>query len=204
VAAADAALIEQLVADFKALQVSYDKFISGLDKQEPRQARDAVKKTLARLMGEKSSNTGQRYRLQALQASLVLHEQHWLRIAREMEEGTFKPDLRRAKLTLGKKAQPAKPAVSPTGSAATASAAATEAVPQTDPGAASVPAAYVEIHRAYLAAQPAGSRPVSLAALVSALTKQSALVRAQYSCREVVFRVDIKDGKPVIKATPKP
>jgi hypothetical protein len=197
--AANAAQIAQLVADFKALQISYDKFISGLEKHEPRQARETVKKTLVRLMGEGGANTGQRYRLQVLQSSFVHYEQHWLRIAREMEEGTFKPDLRRAKLARGKKAQPAAPA--PLAAAAATSAAA--AASQADPGTAPVPAAFLEIHRAYLAAQPAGSRPISLAALVSALHKQSALICAQYTCREVVFRVEIKDGKPVIKATPK-
>lgn len=78
------------------LRISYEQYFAGVERFEPLKERDKVKKELRRLMTARSNNTAFRFRVQTTQATLVTFENHWDRIVRQIEEGTFKRDKLRA------------------------------------------------------------------------------------------------------------
>jgi hypothetical protein len=57
-----------------------------------------------------------------------------------------------------------------------------------------------EAARAQLGLAPAG---LTLVGLSQTLNKQAQSILAQYKCQSVEFKVAIKDGKPILKATPR-
>lgn len=62
-----------------------------------------------------------------------------------------------------------------------------------------------QLHQSYVAArQGTGERePVSLDAFAATLQKQAAAIKSRFSCNEVEFKVALKDGKAILKATPR-
>jgi hypothetical protein len=67
------------------------------------------------------------------------------------------------------------------------------------------PDAIRQLHLAYLATrQGQGERdPVSLESFSATLEKQAAAIKARFNCRDVEFKVAVKDGKTILKATPR-
>ncbi|MBC7793481.1 MAG: hypothetical protein H7Z43_07220 [Clostridia bacterium] len=74
------------------LRISYEQYFAGVERFEPLKERDVVKRELRRLLSVRSNNTAFRFRVQTTQATLVTFENHWNRIVRQIEEGTFKRD----------------------------------------------------------------------------------------------------------------
>lgn len=194
----------------RQVRMAYDRYFMGLERLEPAKERDAAKKMLQRLTGETQRNTANKFRLQTLQASWNTWEAHWNRIARQIEEGTFKRDKQKANAKLGAMTPdaPVDEAAAPAKAAAPLAAAKT--VP---PAKAAAPAAALiseqavaQLHRDFeVARQSLGLPPggPSLAALGQTLNKQAQSILTQYKCKSVDFRVAIKDGKPILKATPR-
>lgn len=62
-----------------------------------------------------------------------------------------------------------------------------------------------KLHAAFVSAraQTGESKPISVETLAETVRKQTAAVKAQLGCNDVEFKVAIKDGKAVLKATPK-
>lgn len=201
-----------LAEAMRNVRMAYDRYFMGLERLEPAKERDATKKTLQRLMGETQRNTANKFRLQTLQASWNTWEAHWARIARQIEEGTFKRDKQKA---IGKyKAMTPDGPGAPDALAADAKAAAPSAqvVAPHAATAGTRQAARVsdqtasQLHRDFEAARRSLGLPpggLSLAALTQTLHKQAQAIVTQYKCQSVEFKVAIKDGKPILKATPR-
>jgi hypothetical protein len=252
--------LQELEDALKQLRIAYERYFAGIERIEPTRERDAVRKRLHLLMGGDSKNTARRFRLQSLQASLVTYEQHWNRITRQIEEGTFKRDKLRAERILrgptpgasaglqtdpdpepeldgleglddldelggesrpdfspgaalrpgtaarrptqpGIPASPARapapvaPASHPPG--ATGATLARAAVSQTD-SVRRLHAAYVETRQGL-----GEGEPVSLEAFSATLEKQASAIKARFNCKDVEFKVAVKDGKTILKATPR-
>jgi hypothetical protein len=185
--------LDDLAEDMKKLRQEYDKYFMGLERLEPQKLRDAVKKTLRRLMSETNNNTAYKFRLQTLQASMVTHEAHWNRITRQIEEGTFKRDKLRAQAILRGDAPEPPPAPSPEPPAA-----GNAAAPEYSEAIRKLHDAYEQARR-----QAGETKPLPIAALAATVQKQVAAIKAQYNCKSVEFKVTLKDGKPVLKAIPK-
>jgi hypothetical protein len=177
--------IDKLEDDFKKLRVAYEKYFAGVEKLEPLKDRDAWRKRLRDLMTTRIANTAKRFRLQGLQATLVTHEQYWNRITRQIEEGTFKRDKIRAEKILSIGPPPPAPvAVAPR------------------PAAATHP--LQSLHSEYLAARKSlGQADISIDALAKTVAKQTADLKERFKCEAVDFKVAVKDGKVILKATPK-
>jgi hypothetical protein len=62
-----------------------------------------------------------------------------------------------------------------------------------------------QLHQSYVAARlGTGDRdPVSLDAFAATLQKQAAAIKSRFSCNEVEFKVALKDGRAILKATPR-
>lgn len=105
------ALLHDAEVKLKRLKALYEQWFQGIERIEPQVARKDLERLFARLTKDKPRNTAARFRLQQLTARYAIYLTYWGRIARQIEEGTYERDLRRA--------QRARGAASPTGSAKT-------------------------------------------------------------------------------------
>jgi len=212
--------LAQLDDAVKKLRIAYEKYFAGIERIEPIKERERVKGIMRRIKALPNTNTAHNFRLQQIQASLVTHESYWNRICRQIEEGTYKRDRikvqRQAEERRKKEAEErreaqqeaAAPATSSSPKAAPASATATA-----KPAAARRPAAkpatadagLEKLHRAYVEAQKSvgASKTVGINSLAKTIAKQTAVIKERYKCKDVEFKVAVKNGKAILKAVPR-
>lgn len=179
---------------FAELKVLYDNYFSGLERREPLKQRETFVGALRRLESSGLPGSTQvQFRFNNLRARLSTFEQQWNRIARRIEEGTFKRDKLRAEQILKDPPSPAAEA----GTLATNAAAAR--------GPTGMPAedALKALHAKYTNGRKATNESViGYEAMVNSLAKQVPLIIEKYKCKSVEFRVVQKDGKTSLKAFP--
>jgi hypothetical protein len=89
--------INDLETRIDRLKALYEQYFQGIERLEPTVPRKEVDRKLAMLRKEQIRNTAQRFRLQSLVQRYTSYQTHWGRITRQIEEGTYKRDLLRAK-----------------------------------------------------------------------------------------------------------
>lgn len=196
--------LDRLEESIKKLKSAYEKYFAGIDRVAPERDRDEVKKSLNRLLGQHINNTAWRFRLQSLQASMVTHESYWNRVTRQIEEGTYRRDVQRARRKLADVQEPARPPPADPGPRAPLPP--KQAAEQ--PGEAKRTTTEDEIARLHLqyneARREAGETgAVSVETLARTVQKQTEILKRKYGCERVEFRVAVKNGKPILKAIPK-
>ncbi|MBA2663904.1 MAG: hypothetical protein H0U74_16565 [Bradymonadaceae bacterium] len=91
----DAALSE-LEQKMDRLRVNYERYFMGVDRLPP----DFLRKEVVRLMHDLEQtfirNTAQKFRLRTVVQKFSTYSTYWNRILRQIEEGTYKRDLRKA------------------------------------------------------------------------------------------------------------
>ncbi|HVE85170.1 MAG TPA: MXAN_5187 C-terminal domain-containing protein [Myxococcales bacterium] len=97
--------IEEAIA---ALRMSYEQYFLGIERRPPTQEHNDLKKRLQRIRGAFVRQTALKFRIQALQAKLVTYERLWTRTLQEIENGTYRRDLFKAKLHAQERAEKAK------------------------------------------------------------------------------------------------
>ncbi len=200
---------QKLEEEVEALRAKYDQYFLGLERREPARWREELKKKVLRLKSAFTRNAGLRFRIQSLHARYLSYERLWLRSGREKEEGTYRRDLFKARLhqrdrdeaerdaavrAPAEDAPPAAAEPSPTPPA--------QAAPPSDGEEARLRAVY----ESYLAAKRQCNEDVSrltFEALSRTVAKQVPALLEKYNARSVEFRVEVKDGKAVLKAIPK-
>ena len=85
------------------LRILYDQYFLGFEKLEPTVPRKDVERRMAILRKEQIRNTALRFRLNVVTQKYNTYGMYWIRIARQIEEGTFKRHLRRAEARFGGK-----------------------------------------------------------------------------------------------------
>src|SRR5713101_6938290 len=80
------------------LQVLYEKYFLGIDRRPPEAQRRQVSEKMRLLKTTTVKNTALKFRIQTLFAKLISFERMWDRTLREIEEGTYKRDVFKAKL----------------------------------------------------------------------------------------------------------
>lgn len=99
----DAAL-EDLEQRLERLRSLYEQYFLGLEKIEPAIARKDVDRKFFILRRTKLRNTARRFRLQLLVQRYNTFQQYWLRICRQIENGTYTRHLIKAEAQFGKEA----------------------------------------------------------------------------------------------------
>jgi outer membrane biosynthesis protein TonB len=89
-------LLHDAEVKLKRLKALYEQWFQGIERLEPLIPRKDLDRTLMLLNKEKPRNTAVRFRLQQLVARYAIYTTYWQRIARQIEEGTFVRDVRRA------------------------------------------------------------------------------------------------------------
>src|SRR3954451_24056345 len=103
--------MEQSISE---LQVLYEKYFLGIDRRPPDKERKRISDRMRVLKGTQVKNTALKFRLHTMFAKLISFERMWDRTLREMEEGTYKRDVFKAKLRQNReKAQPRQAAKAP-------------------------------------------------------------------------------------------
>jgi len=96
---------EAMLADaetrLRRLRMLYDQWFHGLERVEPRIPRAEVDKLIATLRREQIRNTALRFRLNQVVQRYTTYNTYWQRITRQIEEGTYKRDVLRAKRRYG-------------------------------------------------------------------------------------------------------
>jgi hypothetical protein len=221
---------QALEEELEALKARYEQYFLGVERREPVKWREDVKKKILRLKGAFTRNAGLRFKIQSLHARYLSYERLWLRHAREKEEGTYRRDVVKARRRPGEEAPAAATAAGTAGATAPAPAAAASQPPVATsaaktalggpgpkPGAAAAArpagsgssggeAQLRALYDAYVAAKKSCNEDVSrltYEAVARTVSKQVPELMAKYKARSVDFKVEVKNGKAVLKAIPK-
>lgn len=90
--------LEERVDRLRAL---YEQYFMGYEKLEPTVARKEVDRRFAVLRKENIRNTAQRFKLNVITQKFNTYAMYWGRICRQIEEGTYKRHVQRAKKRFG-------------------------------------------------------------------------------------------------------
>ncbi|WP_309889838.1 MXAN_5187 C-terminal domain-containing protein [Archangium sp.] len=93
---------DAIEADLAALKVTYEQYFLGMERTPPTRTYEELKKRVERLKNSFVRNTGAKFRVQAVAAKFVSYERLWQRTLLEIENGTYKRDMFKAK----RKSQP--------------------------------------------------------------------------------------------------
>ena len=177
--------LDALDEAMSGLQVLYEKYFLGIDRRPPDQERRQVSEKMRLLKTTQVKNTGLKFRIQTMFAKLISFERMWDRTLREIEDGTYKRDVFKAKLRQARQSSdPQRPRA---GS------------PQISDD------MIRKLYDTYLVArQRTGESTSGLTyeSLASRLRTQVPELMARHKARNIEFKVVIKGGKAVLKAIP--
>ena len=92
---------EAMLADaelrLRRLRTLYDHWFHGIERTEPQQQRGEVDRLIQELRRQPQRNTALRFRFNQLVQRYTTFNTYWQRIARQIEEGTYKRDVLRAR-----------------------------------------------------------------------------------------------------------
>lgn len=203
---------DQTEEDLEALKARYEAYFLGFERREPSRERWEMKRRVEKLKESFTKNTGLKFRLQTLHARFLSYERLWSRSAREKEAGTYRRDVFKARLHRKDEEAPAQATpASPAAPAAPAGPAAPRAaVPPAIPASSSYRASSdTEIRALFAAYVDAKKRckedvsKLSLDALAKSVQKQVPELMTRFKAKSIEFRVEVKDGKAILKAIPR-
>lgn len=195
--------LHALEEQFRQLKRAFELYFAGVESKPPNKPREQFQRQLQQATADPSHKGVRRFRLQQMQASLQIHEAKWDKFLRQIEEGTFLRDRRKAARmdqAMEQAMAPGRPSehVSSSNKPAASEPAATDYAQQA-----------VQMQAKYQAAlaqsQPGATGNVpSVAALQRTMEQQAALLAERHGVKQIAFDVVIKDGKPILKAVAKP
>ncbi len=214
--------------ELEELKAKYEQYFLGVERKEPVRRREELRKRVLRMKEAFTRNTGLKFRVQTLHARYLSYERMWLRSAKEKEEGTYHRDLFKARLRAHKdeaaappppRRPPPHPRRADAGRAASrgavtyreagcrrsAAARAGPAAPPRAPGSMSE-AQLRALYTSYVAAKKSCNEDVSRLsydAVANTVSKQIPELMTRFKAKSVEFKVEVKDGKAVLKAIPK-
>ncbi len=180
--------LTQLNARIRQLRSLYEQYFQGIERIEPLKQREELKKLIARLAELRRHNTAFKSRLNSARQTLLTYEQYWDRVARQIEEGTYKRDkVRAARRMKARRSDELNGEVQPL-----------HPPPNKNDE-------LKELHRSYLRArtQVGDSRPVPMENFAKSIEKQRSAIKQRFGCQSVEFKVAVKDGRAIVRAIPK-
>ena len=180
--------LDELDEALSNLHVLYEKYFLGIDRRPPDQERKRVSGKTRELRTQNIRNTALKFRINTLFAKLISFERMWDRTLREIEEGTYKRDVFKAKLHQKERVEP--------GEKKTAAA---PAAPEISDD---------KLRRLYdtwlVARQRTGESTdgISYESVASRIRAQVPQLMEKHKAKNIEFKVVIKGGKAVLKAIP--
>jgi hypothetical protein len=184
-------LLSDLEVRLERLRSLYEQYFIGIERIEPGVPRKDVDRRFWELRKIRVRNTALRFRLQTLIQRYNTLQQYWVRICRQIENGTYVRQLRKAVRTADAQLpQPTAPQVAAPPPAADAKA------PPGELSRERVAALHEELSAARKGLQQGN---VSVESVEKRIRDTEAQLRERHPGRAIDFRVEIKDGKAVIK-----
>ncbi len=91
------AMLSDAEARLKRLRALYDQWFAGVERIEPQQQKRDFETMLTTLRREQPRNTALRFRFNQVIQRYTTYTTYWRRIARQIEDGTYKRDVIRAR-----------------------------------------------------------------------------------------------------------
>jgi hypothetical protein len=182
--------LDELDEAMTALQVLYEKYFLGIDRRPPDQERKRVSSKMRELKEQMIRNTALKFRINTMFAKLLSFERMWDRTLREIEEGTYKRDVFKAKLHMKERS-----GEKPAGSKAPAAPAPPEISDEK----------MRRLYDTYLVARQRCGEPtdgISYESVASRIRAQVPQLMEKHKAKNIEFKVVIKGGKAILKAIP--
>ena len=213
--------LDTVEALLHALRGQYEQYFLGMEKRPPVRAHEQFKKRLAGLKTIPARNSALSFRLQSLQATAATYERLWMKTMQEMEDGTYRRDVFKARLRRKSSEGPAAPAPAAAAKSAPGRKDAAAAKPATPEAPASTPQIHIagtpppdplaesrlrSVYRAYVEAKRRCNEDttrLSFDAVAASLKRQVPELLERNNARDVEYRVFVKDGKAILRAVPK-
>lgn len=93
--------VNELETRIDRLRALYEQYFMGIEKMEPHVPRKDVDRRIQVIRREQIRNTALRFRFQMILQRYNTYQTYWIRVCREIEEGTYKRHVQRAKAKLG-------------------------------------------------------------------------------------------------------
>ncbi len=180
--------LDQLDEAMIGLQVLYEKYFLGIDRRPPEAQRRQVSEKMRLLKTTTVKNTALKFRIQTLFAKLISFERMWDRTLREIEDGTYKRDVFKAKMHMRGKVDSKKE-----------KGAAPPAPPEISED------HLRRLYDTYLVARKRCGEPVdgiSYDAVANRIRAQVPQLMEKHKAKNIEFKVVIKGGKAILKAIP--
>lgn len=188
---------EQAIKD---LRIKYDQYFFGLERKPPTIERERVNKWVLKLLNIYLPNTQLRFRRDMLVARFNTYANMWDRIMGQIEMGTYKPDVLKADMRIGK--VDAKAVASKKSDVSMPVQKIEQSTPK--PDVPEIPE-HQRLYREYVEARKKLGLPTSitLAGFKEMLKKQIEQIQKTYGYSNIELKVTIEDDKVKIKGTPK-
>ncbi len=187
-------IAEELVVldnKIKQLKFEYNLYFTGSRPREPVMLRGEVQKLVTRYSNTGIANTAQRFKFNTMAARYFALRRQWDAILKQIEEGTYKLHLFKAKLHERERGGDGE---APAGTAGRRA----EPDNETTGGGTDLFEAYSQARRE-CGEDPQGLTRAKLDRLVD---RQRAAIQQRFGCDDVRFRVVVENGKAKLKATP--
>ncbi len=93
--------LDNLERGLDRLRAKYELYFQGIERIEPQRDREAIERGMRRLLREVPNNTSLRFRFNTFKQKLITMKTYWARISRQIEEGTYRRHVQRAKKRFG-------------------------------------------------------------------------------------------------------
>ncbi|WP_157775252.1 MXAN_5187 C-terminal domain-containing protein [Melittangium boletus] len=98
---------DAIEADLAALKVAYEHYFMGAERLPPTRQHEDLKKRVDRLKSSFVRNTSAKFRVQSIHGKFVTYDRLWQRTMQEIENGTYKRDIAKARRRVEKAKKPA-------------------------------------------------------------------------------------------------
>jgi hypothetical protein len=205
---------DKIDQDLEHLRATYEQYFLGIERLAPVRMHERLKRRLQNVKSTYNRSTSVQFRVQSLSNKYLTYQRLWERTIREIEAGTYKRDLFKARLhAKGRSAERSPTPTAPEPPAAVAAAPVTgqspqRAQPQT-PSAAPGDLSEAKLRAVYDAYVDAKKRcredvsKISFESVASKLRKQVPTLMEKHQVNSVEFKVVIKNGKALLRAVPK-
>ena len=180
--------LSDLDEGISVLQVLYEKYFLGIDRKPPEQERKRISEKARELRTRSIRNTALKFKVNTLFAKLISFERMWDRTLREIEEGTYKRDIFKAKMHMKDRDEHKKVAPAPSDA------------PQISDG------QLRKLYDTYLVARQRCGEPtegISFESVANRIRAQVPQLMEKHKAKNIEFKVVIKGGKAILKAIPR-
>ena len=217
------ATIDKVDAELRDLRRLFDLYFQGIERFPPVDERDRLRTVLNKLRREASRwSTGDRFRLNAIHHKFTSYNQMWDRQVQAMENGTSRRDKMKVKLMRKREAEKAAMEAAKKREQAAAAQAGAAPLPPSTPAAtpqrgqpapraaardsSGMSDAKLErLYKVYMQAKKrtGESTNMNYESLARQIRKQIPAIKKKHGCKDVDFKVVLKNGKAMLKAVPK-